>query len=137
MRLISVIMGAESERSRAQESQNLLNYGFRFFETHRLYAAGEPLQPVRLWQGAKPEISLGLEQPLYLTIPRGQHSNLKVAMVVNKPITAPVERGTSLGKLEIKLNEQLLSEQPLVALETVASGSLWQIAKDRVLQMLE
>lgn len=137
MRLISVVMGTKSEDARAKESQALLNYGFRFFETHRLYSAGEKLTKVRVWKGDKERVSLGIIQDLYITIPRRQYKNLKAGMNISPRIMAPILKGQSLGTVNITLEGEAISEVPLVALDGVAEGSLWQQAKDTALLWLE
>lgn len=132
MRLISVVLGAQSEKSRAQDSQALLNYGFRFFETHRLYQAQEPLVKVRVWEGAVPQVEVGLDDDLYITVPRGQYDQLKGNMQLEAAIKAPIEKRQTLGKALINLGEEQIAERPLVSLQTVAEGSLWQRLTDQV-----
>ena len=92
MRLISVVLGADSEESRASVSQSLLNYGFRFYETHKLYAAGETLNQSRVWQGDKEDVALGLASDLHVTIPRGTYKNMDALMNVDANITAPLKK---------------------------------------------
>ncbi|MGC1951438.1 MAG: D-alanyl-D-alanine carboxypeptidase family protein [Gammaproteobacteria bacterium] len=132
MRLISVVLGAQSEKTRAQDSQALLNYGFRFFETHRLYQAQEPLVKVRVWEGAVPQVEVGLDDDLYITVPRGQYDQLKGNMQLEAAIKAPIEKRQTLGKALINLGEEQIAERPLVSLQTVAEGSLWQRLTDQV-----
>jgi D-alanyl-D-alanine carboxypeptidase (penicillin-binding protein 5/6) len=137
MRLISVIMGTGSERARAQESEKLLNYGFRFFETHRLYAAREPLSQMRIWKAEIEQLPLGLGEELFVTVPRGQYGDLKASMRVDQTITAPISQQQALGAVEIRLGNELLAERPLIALQDVAKGGLWQQLKDHVLLMFQ
>ena len=137
MRLISVVMGTKSEKARAQESQKLLNYGFRFFETHRLYSAGQELKQMRVWKGESEALNLGLGSELYVTVPRGQYKKLNASLSVDKTIIAPVSRGQSLGMVNIRLGEEVLAERPLVALQSVAEGGFVQLVKDNVLLMFE
>ena len=125
MRLISVLMGAASEKSRADETQKVLNYGFRFFETHRLYEAGQELEQVRVWKGASEKISLGIGEDLWITIPRGQYANLEAKMDVLSVLTAPINVQTTLGQLKVTLGEEILVTVPLLALDTVGEGSFW------------
>ncbi len=132
MRLISVVLGSKSEKTRAQESQTLLNYGFRFFETHRLYQAYEPLTKVRIWEGMIPQVEVGLEDDLYVTVPRGQYDKLGGNMQLDADITAPIDKGQPLGAALISLGGEQIAERPLVSLQTVAEGSLWQRLKDQV-----
>lgn len=137
MRLTSVVMGTSGENARAKESQALLNYGFRFFETHRLYGAGDKLSQVRAWKGDKEQLALGLQQDLFITIPRKQYKNLKASMSVNPQITAPIQKGSVLGQVNIALNGESVAEAPLVALESIAEGGILQLAKDSVLLWFE
>jgi D-alanyl-D-alanine carboxypeptidase (penicillin-binding protein 5/6) len=132
MRLISVVLGTDSEEARADESQKLLSYGFRFFETHRLYKADQALSTVRVWKGEKESLPLGLKQELYITIPRGQYDKLNAAMKVQQPITAPVSKGTLYGSLNISLDGQTIVTKPLIALDTVAEGGFFQRAVDDI-----
>ena len=124
MRLIAVVLGTASEEARAKESQSLLNYGFRFFETRRLYDAGEALTDVRIWKGESDQLKLGLGEELYITIPRGEYSNLKAEMNLPKSITAPVSKGSQYGTVNIRLNDTDIMTQPLIALQDVPEGNI-------------
>ncbi|MGB5518027.1 MAG: D-alanyl-D-alanine carboxypeptidase family protein [Gammaproteobacteria bacterium] len=135
MRLISVALGTDSEKSRANVSQSLLNYGFRFFETHKLYSAGEVLNKSRVWKGESEKVSLGLQQDLYITIPRGSYSELEAVMDVDANIVAPLEKGSQHGAVRVSLADEEMLNAPLVALQPVAEGSIFQIAKDHILQL--
>jgi D-alanyl-D-alanine carboxypeptidase (penicillin-binding protein 5/6) len=137
MRLITVVLGTKSENARADASQALLNYGFRFFETHKLYDAGAPLTTTRIWKGATDSISLGLNSPLYVTIPRGQYKSLDASMTIDNQITAPVTQGQALGKAQVQLGDELVAEQELVALQGVEEGSIWQRIVDEALLYFE
>ncbi len=137
MRLVSVVMGTKSEKARAEASQSLLNFGFRFFETHRLYGAGETLNSARIWHGDREQLALGLQQDLYITIPRNQYKNLKAEMVLNPNLEAPINKGAKIGTVKITLAGKPFTTKPLVALHDVASGGLWRKAKDSVLRWFE
>ncbi len=137
MRLISVVMGTKSEKARAEVSQSLLNYGFRFFETHRLYKAGDTLNSTRVWQGDKEQLALGLQQDLFVTIPRNQYKNLKAEMVLDSNLEAPINKGKQIGKVIVTLAGKMFTESPLVALHDVASGGIWRRIKDSVLRWFE
>ena len=132
MRLISIVLGTKSEAARAQESLTLLNYGFRAFETHRLYEAKVRLATARLWKGESEELPLGLQEALYITIPRGQYSNLKANVNLSTPVMAPVDQNQTIGKVSISINGQPLVERPLVALQPVAEGSFMQRTIDNI-----
>ena len=135
MRLISVVMGSKSTKTRAAQSQALLNYGFRFFETHRLYAAGEPLTRLRVWKGRTSELALGLGNDLYVTIPRKQYQHLKASMEVPDSILAPASKGQQIDNALVKvtLGNQVIAHPPLLALEDVVVGGLLQRLLDSVL----
>lgn len=132
MRLISVVVGTDSEKARASESQTLLNYGFRFFETHRLYGANDPLARARVWKGAQQEVPLGLADNLYVTIPRGRYKQLKATMDLKTDILAPASQGQELGTVNITLEGEPLLQRPLIALQSVAEGNLLQRTMDTV-----
>ncbi|NNG12584.1 MAG: D-alanyl-D-alanine carboxypeptidase [Halobacteria archaeon] len=137
MRLITVVLGTKSENARADASQALLNYGFRFFETHRLYAAGDTLTTTRIWKGKTDSVTLGLDRPLYATIPRGQYESLDASMIIDNRITAPVVQGQALGKVQVQLGDELITEQKLVALQGVDEGAFWQQIIDEALLYFE
>ncbi len=133
MRLVAVVMGTSSENARAQESQKLLNYGFRFFETHHLYESDEALKEIRIWKGMSETLPLGLNREMYVTIPRGQYKQLDASLSVDTNIIAPALKGQEFGTVTVQLGEEILAEQPLVALEDIAEGGLWQRLLDDVM----
>jgi D-alanyl-D-alanine carboxypeptidase (penicillin-binding protein 5/6) len=137
MRLITVVLGTASENSRIEASQALLNYGFRFFETHKLYDAGTPLTTTRIWKGATDTASLGLDKALYVTIPRGQYKSLDASMSINNRVIAPVAAGQGLGTVQVKLGDEIVAEQQLVSLESIGEGSIWQRVMDEALLYFE
>ena len=137
MRLISVVLGADSEKARATASRKLLNYGFRFYETFLLHHAKEPLQNMRIWKGETETVPLGLQQDLYITIPRGQRKKVKANMTVETMLVAPAQKGQTYGSVNIMLGEEELSTQPLVALEDVPEGGLWRQTVDSIKLMFK
>ncbi len=137
MRLIAVVLGTTSENARANESQTLLNYGFRFYETHRLYAANKPLSTVRVWKGEEENLALGLNKDLYLTIPRGQYKSLAASMSVYPQIMAPVAQGKTYGTVKVMLAGKEVAKQPLVALQAVKEGGMWRRFVDWGLLLME
>ncbi|HHL45518.1 MAG TPA: D-alanyl-D-alanine carboxypeptidase [Gammaproteobacteria bacterium] len=137
MRLISVVMNTASEKARANESQKLLKYGFRFFSTHRLYEANKPLTNLPIWKGESDKLPLGLAKALYITIPRGQYDNLKATMKVDETIVAPVEKGQEFGTVNVSLDGKQIAEQPLISLKAVAEGGLFTRLKDTVLMLVQ
>jgi len=137
MRLISVVMGTASKKARATESQKMLNYGFRFYETHRVYPANKALKTQRVWQGSAQEVGLGLHKPLHITIPRGQYQQLKPQLELNPRLIAPLTAGEPYGKLKLLLQNNVIAERPLVALQSIETGGLLQWAIDSVLLKFE
>jgi D-alanyl-D-alanine carboxypeptidase (penicillin-binding protein 5/6) len=125
MRLISVVMGSASEQSRASESQSLLNYGFRFFETVQVYRGGDALTDARVWKGLTEQVPLGLEQDLFLTIPRGRYEDLEPRLELQSELQAPLEAGTAVGHLQIELDGETIAGRDLVALEAVAPAGFF------------
>ncbi|WP_236645360.1 D-alanyl-D-alanine carboxypeptidase family protein [Aidingimonas lacisalsi] len=132
MRLISVVMGTDSEDARAQETQKLMSYGFRFFETLTLYDEGEELDAPRIWGGESDQLSVGVDQRIRMTIPRGSDDSLSASLSMPESIEAPVAQGDRIGTLEITLADETLKEVPLVALEDVDEGSLFKRLMDMV-----
>jgi D-alanyl-D-alanine carboxypeptidase (penicillin-binding protein 5/6) len=137
MRLISVVMGAKSAKARANENQKLLNYGFRFFESHRLYEGKKPLKEARLWKGASNTIELGLAEDLYATIPRRHYDDLKATIVVDKKITAPIKEGDKYGTVSVALKGEIVSQKDLIALKSIERGNIFQRAYDSIMMMME
>ncbi len=137
MRLISVVMGTKSKEARTVVSKSLLDYGFQYFETHRLYKAGDTLNSSRIWMGDQKLLSQGLAKDLYVTIPRRQYKNLKARITLISPLEAPVQKGQQIGKVIVTLNEKPYAEAPLVALQDVDQGGLWTRIKDTVLRRFE
>ncbi|XPF96396.1 serine hydrolase [Colwellia sp. RE-S-Sl-9] len=132
MRLISVVMGTESERARKVESKKLLNYGFRFFETYTPYKAGEKFVTNRVWMGDVPEVDLGIMVSTPITIPRGQRKNLEANFELSKQLTAPLGKGEVVGKVFLQLNGEDIAEYPLVTLQEINEGSMFSRLMDYV-----
>ncbi|MGE0624597.1 MAG: D-alanyl-D-alanine carboxypeptidase family protein [Pseudomonadales bacterium] len=125
MRLISVVMGTDSDEARMRESQKLLSYGFRYFETQKLYDAGVPLKTERLYYGEADEIELGLAAPVAVTIPRGSYDDLKAELKIPKAVEAPVAEGDALGELILSLYDEEVVRVPLVALTNVEEAGMF------------
>ncbi len=119
MRLIAVVMGTKSDDARTDETNKLLTYGFRFFETRKLYPAKIALKQTRVWQGKEKEANLGLKEDLHVTIGHGQYDKLKANIVINEVVRAPLAEGTPVGTLSVQLDDKLLIERPVVALQTI------------------
>lgn len=124
MRLISVVLGADSDKSRTQSSQSLLNYGYRHFETHLLYSASETLQTARIWYGDQEKVSVGVKNDIYITIPRGRYRDLKASMEIDSEINAPLARGQEVGLVNVKLDDELIVSESIIATHAVNDGGL-------------
>jgi len=132
MRLISIILGTDSDNARASNSRKLLSYGFRFYETFLLHRANEPLENMRIWKGENETVPLGLQEDLYITIPRGQRNKVNANMTVETMLVAPAKKGQTYGSVNIMLGEEKLRQQSLVALEDVPEGGLWRQMIDNI-----
>jgi len=132
MRLISVVLGAKDEKSRADYSQELLEFGFRFFETHKLYDAGSVLAESRVWKGIKNIVPAGILNDMYVTVQKGHYKQLKGLMKLNRAIDAPVKRGDVVGTAIIKDGDTIVKEEPLLALDAVDAGGFWSKVTDSV-----
>lgn len=132
MRLLAVVLNAPSDSSRADDSERLLNYGFRFYETHELYKANQPISKVRLYKGKTPEINLGMLSNDYVTIPSGQYQRLSIKTTLPKFIEAPVKKGQAIGELSILFDGNLIEKHSLYALQDQAPGSFWVRTKDSI-----
>ena len=126
MRLISVVLGAKSDDVRAQESQRLLSYGFRYFDTQTVYSAGDVLKSnAKLWYGIEKSLNLTIAEDVVLTFPRGSEKNFQANIVINDVIKAPIVAGKELGRLQVKLNEDILIDTPLVAEKNIIQAGVF------------
>jgi D-alanyl-D-alanine carboxypeptidase (penicillin-binding protein 5/6) len=132
MRIISVVLGTSSAKSRIDGSQALLNYGFRFFETRLLFKAGESIAHAKIWKASQEFTELGVSNDLYITVPRGSYEDVESVLNMPAILTAPVALGQPVAELQVSLNGSSLIKKPLLALENNPSGSLWQRARDSV-----
>jgi len=123
-RLLSVVVGTNSDSARAQESQKLLNYGFQFFDTLRLYAKGQEVGTLRVWKGTRDELKAGLDRDLDLVLPRGDTQKVKADFVSEQPLVAPVSAGQKVGVVKVTLDGKPLGEFPVIALESVPVAGL-------------
>ena len=130
MRLISVVMGADNDAHRVRESQMLLSYGFRFFETKRLYEANAPLESAEVWYGQADAVELGVAAPVIVTIARGHYDQVAVEMTLAEVIEAPIQAGDELGELHVSLNEETIHDVPLIALSTVGEAGVFARVSD-------
>ncbi len=135
-RLISVVLGIDtqsrSEGFRLREEGNLalLNWGFRFFETHSVYDAGAKVADQKLWRGEADTIELGVSEPLLVTLPRGRYADLKPSMDVPRQLSAPITKGQQIGTVRLTLDDKVVAERPLVALADVPEGGFFKRMSD-------
>ncbi|MGH8162199.1 MAG: D-alanyl-D-alanine carboxypeptidase family protein [Gammaproteobacteria bacterium] len=146
-RMIAVVMGVPglydgdmstkenlaNYRHLAKVNESLLDYGFRFFATHEVYAAGKPLAKIRVWKGGKKWVEAGLARPLYVTAARGRLNHLEVKTQAKKTAPAPVTRGQPLGTVTVSFQGKTLATAPLVALAGVPEGGIWAKIRDTIL----
>ncbi len=132
MRLITVVFGTDSEQARAAETQKLLTYGFRFFETRTFYQKGAELATTPVWKGEQSQVKAGLAQDLTLTLPRGQVDKLQASMNLDSRLMAPVQQGDVVGQVEVRLGDELVHSANLIALETVEEGGLFRRLWDSI-----
>ena len=137
MRLISVVMGTDGMNARAKASQAILNYGFRFFETHKLYSAGDLITSVKVWKAEIDNLNLSINRDIYITVPRGQYEKIEPVVEVDKQIIAPVNQGDQKGVLNIMLENKSITTVPLLALESIAEGGIVNRLKDEVYLLFE
>lgn len=134
MRLISVVLGASNDASRARESQKLLSYGFRNFNTKVIYAAGELIKEnTKIWYGAQEFLNLTIAENVTLTFPRGSEKNLTANILVDEEIKAPIFKGQELGRLQVSLKDEMMVDVPLVAQTDVAEAGLFSRLLDWII----
>ena len=125
MRLISAVMGSASESTRASESQTLLNYGFRFFETVQLYQGGQELARARVWKGLTEDVALGIAEELFVTIPRGRYDELEARVEVQPELTAPLAAGDAVGAIRVVLGDETVASRDLLTLAPVEEAGFF------------
>jgi D-alanyl-D-alanine carboxypeptidase (penicillin-binding protein 5/6) len=132
-RLISVVVGAPSETARATESQKLLNYGFQYYETTLVYKKGQPVKSLKVWKGHDDMLDATVSDDLYLTLPKGQYSQLKATVTSKQPLLAPINAGQPVGTIQFALNNKVVHQEQLVSAEKVEVaglfGRLWDSIK--------
>ena len=131
-RMITAVFGTDSEKTRASETQKLLTYGFRFFETQTFYKQGQELAQAQVWKGVTRQVKAGLAEDLSLTLPKGQAKQLKASMVLEPQLVAPLKQGDVIGKVEVKLGEEVVHSADLIALEPVEEGGFFRRLWDSI-----
>lgn len=124
-RLISVVLGTASESARAVESQKLLNYGFQYYDSVKLYEKNQAVASLRLWKGAGNTVKAGFLNDLYVSLPKGQADKVKANLASRQPLLAPVSAGQKIGVMKLTLDGQPYAELPVVALEDVAMAGIF------------
>jgi len=136
-RLISVILGAVSESSRAIESQKLLNYGFQFFETTAVYKQGQTIQALKVWKGADKTVNATVDKDVYFALPKGDYERVKATMTSKQPLIAPIKAHQPIGKITFMLDGKVLAEHTLVAAKNVSEGGFFSRLVDSIKLMME
>ncbi|NDP42711.1 MAG: D-alanyl-D-alanine carboxypeptidase, partial [Aromatoleum sp.] len=131
-RLLSVVLGAASDATRATENQKLLNYGFQAFDTIQLYSSEQPVSTLRVWKGAANDVAAGFVADQYLTLPKGKADKLQLTMTATEPLVAPVAKGQRIGAVKVVLEGKPVAEFTLVSLAEVPAASLLGRAWDTV-----
>jgi len=124
-RLISVVLGTDSDNARTMESQKLLNYGFQFFDTVRMYAKDQAVATLPVWKGSEHQLRAGFRQDMYIAIPRGYYSRLKASMTTTQPLLAPIGAGQRVGTLKLSLDGQPYAEYALTSLDNIQIGGIF------------
>jgi D-alanyl-D-alanine carboxypeptidase (penicillin-binding protein 5/6) len=124
MRLISVVMGAASEEARAIETQKLLTYGFRYWETHKLYDANQVLTNVPVWSGGQNAVDLGIQEEVYITIPRGQAESMTASVDVDEVIRAPLSDRQIMGVVNVTLDNDVIFQGEVVTMQAIGRGGV-------------
>jgi serine-type D-Ala-D-Ala carboxypeptidase (penicillin-binding protein 5/6) len=132
MRLITVVMGAPSDQARINDTEALLNYGFRFYETHKVYAASSPLLIQRIWLGKHKQTPFGVSRDLYVTTPIGQYTNVKTNVNMSTPLKAPIAKGQACGTLVVTANNKAIAQEPIVASADNPRGGMFSQAFDYI-----
>ncbi|SFR56568.1 D-alanyl-D-alanine carboxypeptidase (penicillin-binding protein 5/6) [Marinobacter gudaonensis] len=140
-RFIAVVMGTSSPEARSQEVQKMLNYGFRYYESEHLFRAGQELMTARVWGGQSEQISVGMTDDVFVTIPRGSRNSLESTVELDSVIKAPIKVGDELGQVKVSYNGEVLVDQPVLALTDVPEGGffkrLWDAIKLFFVQLFQ
>jgi D-alanyl-D-alanine carboxypeptidase (penicillin-binding protein 5/6) len=136
MRLISVVLGAANEKSRFDASQELLDYGFRYYQTHKLYDAGHAITEVQIWKGEADQLALGFADTIYVTIPKDRYQDMRASLRIHEAIEAPVQQGQVFGSVLIELDDKPVIDISLVALNDIAAAGFLGRMTDEVMLMI-
>ncbi len=136
-RLISVVLGTASDNVRAAESQKLLNFGFQFYESKRLYAAGSVIRQEKVWKGTENQVAITVAQPVYFTLPRGEFANMKANIQLPQALSAPIKAQQVVGQLAFSLDGKVVHQVPLVAASAVTASNFVARMVDQVRLFLQ
>ncbi|QSP96204.1 D-alanyl-D-alanine carboxypeptidase [Marinobacter salinisoli] len=131
-RFIAVVMGTSSAESRAQEVQKMLNFGFRYYESERLFGSGQELMEAQVWGGKSDQLSVGLNEDVFVTIPRGSRGSLESVVDLDSVIKAPIKAGDELGRVRVSLEDEVLVDQPVLALTDIPEGGFFKRIWDAI-----
>ena len=123
-RLVSVVLGAASDRARAQESLKLLNFGFQFYDAVQLYAKNEPVSTLKVWKGKESTVKIGFARDLVMTVPKGFGPKIKTELVSQQRLMAPIALGQVLATLKVSIDDKAYGDYPVVALEEVPAAGI-------------
>lgn len=137
MRLISVVMGTKSTQVRENETQRLLAYGYRFFETRHLYSSGDEITQSKVWLGKADAVALGMLNDVSISLPRGRYKDLKAVTEIDERLTAPIQRGQEYGELVVSLDDKVVVREPLVALQSVEEAGFFKSLWHRIVLFFE
>jgi D-alanyl-D-alanine carboxypeptidase (penicillin-binding protein 5/6) len=129
-RLLSIVLGASSENSRANESQKLLNWGYTAYEPVKLFDAGQAVSTPKVWKGVLPEVKLGRPNAIVIAVPAGTAAKVKTEVIRTEPLMAPLVKGQAVATLRVTSGEQTLVEMPLLALDAVDQAGIFGRAWD-------
>ncbi len=134
MRLISVLMGSSSAESRARQTQKLLSFGFRHFDTKKIYSRGDILKPnARVWFGSEDFLNLTIEDDIVLTLPRRSEKSVVANIIVDEQLEAPISEGQELGRLQVSLTDTILVNVPLVAEKGIPESGVFSRLYDWII----
>ncbi|WP_444932384.1 D-alanyl-D-alanine carboxypeptidase family protein [Microbulbifer sp. SSSA002] len=132
MRLIAIVVGTDSDEKRASETQKLLAYGFRYYQTHKVYGQGEELQTERVWGGEEPSVGIAVAKDVFVTIPRGGEDSIKADLIVAGELEAPVQKGQPVGKVVVTLDGETVADVKAVAAEDVERAGFFKRMWDSI-----
>ena len=137
MRLVCAVTGTRSSNARNSQCEALLNYGFRFYESGKLFDAGKQISTVRVWKGSQTELPIVTEKPVYVAYPRGQRDALKTSARMPSTLTAPVAKGKRLGVMRVQYDDKTLTQVPLFAGQDIGEGGFFRRLTDDVMMWFQ